>query len=67
MLELRPANTIMLLMFSFINTALFKLATNSLTTKREMQKLEATTLTVLEDKIHAVVTKSINRKPSSSV
>lgn len=59
-LELNPATTIMHLMFAFINTVLFKLAANSLTTKREMQKLETTTLAALEQKVNSVIQKTVN-------
>ncbi|KAG0125318.1 exocyst complex component Sec10-like protein [Tuber indicum] len=59
-LEIKPATTIMHLMFSFINTALIPLSQTSLTTRREMGKLTNTTLMSLEQKINNVIQRTID-------
>lgn len=60
LLEIRPATTIMHLMFSFINTALIPLSQTSLTTRRDMLKLSNNALAGLERKINNVIQKSID-------
>ncbi|KAI5809625.1 exocyst complex component Sec10-like protein [Peziza echinospora] len=57
--EIKPATTIMHLMFSFINTALIPLASTSLTVRREMMSLTNTSVAGLEAKINNVVQKTI--------
>lgn len=59
-LEIKPATTIMHLMFSFINTALIPLSQTSLTTRREIGKLTNTTLMNLEQKINNVIQRTID-------
>ncbi|PWW74402.1 exocyst complex component Sec10 [Tuber magnatum] len=59
-LEMKPATTIMHLMFSFVNTALIPLSQTSLTTRREMGKLTNTTLMSLEQKINNVIQRTID-------
>jgi hypothetical protein len=59
-LEIKPATTIMHLMFSFINTALIPLSQTSLTTRREMSKLTNTTLAGLEQKVNKVIQRTID-------
>lgn len=59
-LEIKPATTIMHLMFSFINTALIPLSQTSLTTRREMSKLTNNTLAGLERKINCVIQRTID-------
>ncbi|KAL0631485.1 Exocyst complex component 5 [Maublancomyces gigas] len=63
-LEIKPATTIMHLMFSFINTALIPLTQTSLTVRREMSKLTNTTLASLEQKVNSVIQRTVdNFKP----
>jgi hypothetical protein len=64
-LELRPATQIMHLMFAFINTALVPLAQTSLTTRREMGKLSGATLKSLEQKINAIIQKTVGSKSTT--
>lgn len=58
--EIRPATTIMHLMFSFINTALIPLASASLTVRREMSILTNTSLASMESKVNSVIQKTID-------
>ncbi|KAL7269154.1 Exocyst complex component 5 [Rhizina undulata] len=60
LLEIKPATIIMHLMFTFINTALVPLSQTSLTVRREMVKLTNTTLASLEQKINAIIQRSID-------
>ena len=58
--EIKPATTIMHLMFSFINTALIPLASASLTVRREMMILTNASVAGLESKINAVIQKTLD-------
>lgn len=58
--EIKPATTIMHLMFSFINTALIPLASASLTVRREMMILTNASVAGLESKINKVIQKTLD-------
>ncbi|KAF8475948.1 exocyst complex component Sec10-like protein [Kalaharituber pfeilii] len=58
--EIKPATTIMHLMFSFINTALIPLASASLTVRREMTILTNSSIAGLEAKINAIIQKTLD-------
>lgn len=58
--EIKPATTIMHLMFSFITTALIPLASSALTVRREMTILTNASIAGLESKINAVEQKTLD-------
>lgn len=58
--EVKPATTIMHLMFTFINTALIPLASTSLTVRREMTILTNSSLSAMESKVNTLIQKTID-------